>query len=104
MFPDLDNKTLCQLTELDDIRPSTVRDLVPEASRAQIGAFLKIAENTKNVVKGGGRRKAHKAPSKDVFPGADEPISLFEDLKRSNKVNPKVRQTYRARLMRSLNS
>ena len=62
MFPDLDNRTLGQLAELDDIRPSTVLDLVPQTSRAQIGAVLQIAEDSNSKVKGGGRRKAHKAP------------------------------------------
>ena len=88
MFPDLDNRTLCKLAELDDIRPSTVLDLVPHLSRAQIGAFLQIAEDSNSEVKGGGRRKAHKAPRRDVFPEADKPISLFDDLKRSQKVKP----------------
>ena len=88
MFPELDIRILGQLAELDDIRPSTVLDLVPGASRAQIGAFLQIAEDSKNEVKGGGRRKAHKAPRRDVFPEADKPISLFGDLKRSKKVKP----------------
>ena len=88
MFPDLDNRTLCQLAELDDIRPSTVLDLVQQASRAQIGAFLQIAEDSNYKVKGGGRRKAHKAPRRDVCPVADKPISLFGDLKRSQKGKP----------------
>ena len=88
MFPDLDNGTLCQLAELDDIRPSTVLELVPQASRAQIGAFLQIAEDSIFKVKGGGRHKAHKAPRRDVSPVADKPISLFGDLKRSQKVKP----------------
>ena len=88
MFPDLVNGTLCQLAELDDIRPSTVLDLVPQASRAQIGAFLQIAEDSIFKVKGGGRHKAHKAPRRDVSPVADKPISLFGDLKRSQKVKP----------------
>ena len=48
--PELDNRTLCHLTEMDDIRPTTVLDLVPGSSRAQIGAFLQIAEDLKNKV------------------------------------------------------
>ena len=47
VFPELDNRTLCHLTEMDDIRPTTVLDLVPGSSRAQIGAFLQIAEEKK---------------------------------------------------------
>ena len=50
VFPELDNRTLCHLTEMDDIRPTTVLDLVPGSSRAQIGAFLQIAEDLKNKV------------------------------------------------------
>ena len=73
---------------MDDIRPSTVLDLVPGAFRAQMGAFLQIAQDLKNKVKGGGRGKRHKAPRKDAFPEADKPISLFVDLKRQNKVKP----------------
>ena len=88
MFPDLDNRILCQVAELDDIRTSNVLDLVPQASRAQIGAFLQIAEYSNSKVKGGGRRKAHKAPRRDVCPEADKPILLFDDLKRSQEVKP----------------
>ena len=73
---------------MEDIRPSTVLDLVPGASRAQMGAFLQIAENSKNKVMGGGRNKAHKVPRRDTVPEADEPISLFADLKKSNKLKP----------------
>ena len=62
VFPELDNRTLCQLTEMEDIRPSTVLGLVPGSTRAQMGAFLQIAEGLKNKVKGGGRDKDPKAP------------------------------------------
>ena len=49
----------------------TVLELVPGTSRAQMGAFLQIAEDLKNKVMGGGRNKAHKAPRKDAVPEAD---------------------------------
>ena len=72
----MDIMTLCQLTEMEDIRPSTVLELVPGTSRAQMGAFLQIAEDLKNKVMGGGRNKAHKAPRKDAVPKTDKPISV----------------------------
>ena len=73
---------------MEDIRPSTVLGLVPGSTRAQMEAFLQIAEDLKNKVKGGGRDKDPKAPRRDAVPGADKPISLFGDLKRPNKVKP----------------
>ena len=57
VFPELDIGTLCKLTEMEDIRPSTVLELVPGTSRAQMGAFLQIAEDLKNKVIGGGRNE-----------------------------------------------
>ena len=73
---------------MEDIRPSTVLDLVPEASRAQMGAFLQIAGDSKNKVMGGGRNKVHKVPRRDDVPEADKPISLLGELKRLKKVEP----------------
>ena len=78
---------------MEDIRPSTVLELVPGTSRAQMGAFLQIAEDLKNKVMGGGRNKAHKAPRKDAVPEADKPISLFGDLKGSKKRSNRWRLT-----------
>ena len=73
---------------MEDIRPSTVMDLVPGASRTQMGGFLQIAEDSNNKVMGGGRNKAHKVPRRDDVPEADKPISLLEELKRLKKVKP----------------
>ena len=47
-FPNVDTRVLCQLAELVDVRPSAVLDLVPEASATQIGAFMRIAEDSIN--------------------------------------------------------
>ena len=56
-FPNVDTRVLCQLAELVDIRPSKVLDLVPEASATQIGAFMRIAQESINKEIGGGRHK-----------------------------------------------
>ena len=37
---------LCKLSELEEILPSKVRELVPKASALQIAEFLKLAEDT----------------------------------------------------------
>ena len=44
IFPELSTDILCQLSELEEVLPSKVRQLVPGASAVQIAAFL--AENT----------------------------------------------------------
>ena len=46
VFPELDTDVLCKLSELDDIVPSKVRRLVPEASAVQIAAFMRLVEDT----------------------------------------------------------
>ena len=46
VFPELDTDVLCKLSELDDIVPSKVRGLVPEASAVQIAAFMRLVEDT----------------------------------------------------------
>ena len=46
IFPGMDTKVLGKLSELDDIIPSKVIELVPEASAVQITAFMKLAEDT----------------------------------------------------------
>ena len=46
IFPELGTDMLCLLSELEDILPSKVHQLVPEASAVQIAAFLQLAENT----------------------------------------------------------
>ena len=80
IFPELDTDVLCKLSEMEDIRPSKVRELVPEASAAQIAAFLRIAEV---VVKEDrdGRQKPAKIPRALAFGDELERISLLGDLK-----------------------
>ena len=83
MFPNLHTRVLCQLAEIVDICHSTVLELVPGASVAQICALLRIAEDSKNKVRGGGRCNAPKSPMRDAYPDADETISLIENVNKS---------------------
>ena len=44
VFPDVTTAVACQLAEMSVIKPSNVLKQVPEATLAQIAAFLRIAE------------------------------------------------------------
>ena len=65
-FPNVDTRVLCQLAELVDVHPSKVLDLVPEASATQIGAFMRIAEESINKEMRGGRHKDPKSPRREA--------------------------------------
>ena len=67
---------LCQLSEMSDISPSKVMDIVPEASAAQIADFLRLAETTASEVAKKRRREPRKEHSRSKTPGLLDSISL----------------------------
>ena len=46
VFPDARTDVVCQLAEMEVIKPSNVVKLVPQATREQIVSFLQIAEES----------------------------------------------------------
>ena len=48
IFPGVDTRVLCTLSELSERLPSKVRALVPEASAVQIAAFMNLVEEARN--------------------------------------------------------
>ena len=49
IFPEASTKVLCKLSEMPVLAPSKVLEIVPDASKEQIGEFLKVAEATKTI-------------------------------------------------------
>ena len=94
IFPELDTDILCKLSELEEIRPSAVLELVPGASPVQIAAFLQLAENTAKSLEGN-RRESAEILEKKEFPEEREPVSPLRSLKGSSAedilVAPKLR-------------
>ena len=49
IFPEASTKVLCKLSEMPVLAPSKVLEIVPDATKEQIGEFLKVAEATKVI-------------------------------------------------------
>ena len=65
---------LCRLAEMVEISPSKVLELVPEATIAQITAFLAIGEAAIKVQEGIGRLESSKASKRRVLRFSKEPL------------------------------
>ena len=65
-----------------EISPSKVLELVPEATIAQITAFLAIGEAAIKVQEGSGRLESSKASKRRVLPDDRDTISLLGQLKQ----------------------
>ena len=72
VFPDVSTDVACQLSEMTVVKPSNVLKHVPEATKAQIAAFLQIAEkdteSTTEVV----------APERSITPKLERGSSQLE--------------------------
>ena len=78
---------LCKLSELAEIRPSKVLQMVPGASAAQIGAFLELAEEKirrQEMV----QSKSAEVLEKDAIPDEQDAISLLGSLKELRAGDP----------------
>ena len=73
IFPGQDTSILCQLSELEEILPSSVYQLVPEASAVQIAAFLQLAENEQRAQKEK-RGESAEVLEKGELPEQREPV------------------------------
>ena len=89
IFPELGTDILCQLSELEEVLPSKVLQLVPEASAVQIAAFLQLAENTVRKID-----KVGKNPRENLEVGEllelKEPISPIGSVKGSSAEDAKA--------------
>ena len=73
---------LCSLAEMVEISPSKVLELVPEATTAQITAFLAMGEAAINAQEGSGRLESSEASKRRVLPDDRDTISLLAQLKQ----------------------
>ena len=93
IFPELGTDILCQLSELEEVLPSKVRQLVPDASAVQIAAFLQLAENTVRKVDKVGKNSRENLEVGELLE-MKEPISPIGSVKGSSaedaKAMPKV--------------
>ena len=65
IFPGMNTEVLCQLSEVSELLPSKVRDLVTGAAAVQIAAFMNLAEEARQQrKKRGGQHQSH---SKDAY-------------------------------------
>ena len=87
IFPEQKTDVHCKLSELDNIRPSKVLELVPGASSAQIGDFLQLAESTVKMLEGV-QHKSAEVREKKVISDKRDSISLLGDLKELRVKNP----------------
>ena len=76
IFPGMDTMVLCRLSELQERLPSKVRELVPEASAAQIAAFMNLVEEARQQQKKE-RREAFQSRRR-ARPESLEPVSPLE--------------------------
>ena len=89
IFPELGTDMLCLLSELEDILPSKVHQLVPEASAVQIAAFLQLAENTvrkKDKIGKNSRENLEDGERLEM----NEPVSPIGSVKGSSAEDAKV--------------
>ena len=90
IFPELGTDILCQLSELEEVLPSKVRQLVPEASAVQIAAFLQLAENTVRKVDKVGKNSRENLEVGELLE-MKEPISPIGSVKGSSAEDAKAR-------------
>ena len=87
IFPEQQADVHCKLSELENIRPSKVLELVPGASSAQIAAFLCLAEKT-NKMQERVQHKSAEVLEKASIQGEQDAISLLGSLKELPAENP----------------
>ena len=58
IFPEQGTDILCQLSELEEVRPSEVLKLVLAAAPVQIAAFLQLAKTTEGTQERGRQKSA----------------------------------------------
>ena len=75
-FPETSADVLCQLAEMDVIKPSNVVKLVPQATKKQIASFLQIAEESYN-------NEEEAAGHKESIPRPEGGVSQLEWLKKA---------------------